>query len=98
LEEKVMSVTITPDIGHIVLIGIICAMAIRGWCIDAINRKDRCTLTKKLMAQSGSLGSYAAGEAALKDIDEDDISLEEAREIVDKAEQEWIESDTLEVD
>ncbi len=90
--------TITPDIGHIVLGCIICAMAIKGWIVDSVNRKDRCTLTKKLMAQSGSLGSYAAGEAALKDADSDDISLEAAREVIGKAEEEFSEYDTLDVD
>jgi len=89
--------TITPDIGHIVLGCIICAMAIKGWVVDSINRKDRCTLTKKLMAQDGSLGSYAAGEASLKDADKDEISLEEAREVIGKAEDEFGDYDTLDV-
>ncbi|MCK4787649.1 MAG: hypothetical protein KAV87_28095 [Desulfobacteraceae bacterium] len=93
-----MSVTITPDIGHIVLGCIICAMAIKGWVVDSINRKDRCTLTKKLMAQDGSLGSYAAGQSALKDADNDEISLEEARGVIEKAEDEFNDYDTLPVD
>jgi hypothetical protein len=92
-----MSVTIIPDIGHIVMGIIICAMAIRGWIVDLFNRKERDTLTKKLMAQAGSLHRYVAGEVDLKDADSD-MSYEAAKEIVEEHEAEVLDSDLVRVD
>ena len=59
--------TITPDIGHIVLIGIICAMAIKSWVVAWSNRTERDVLTKKIMAQAGTLQMYADGLQELGD-------------------------------
>lgn len=75
--------TITPDIGHIVLIGIICAMAIKSWAVAWFNRQERDVLTKKIMAQAGTLQMYADGLQELGDAQKPEEEAEEELEDFD---------------
>ena len=78
-----MQMTLSPDIGHYVLLAVILIMAIKNILTEQLNKKERSEMSQRLMARS--LTEYTESALSLARAERGELSEDEERDILNQA-------------